>query len=113
MDETGIERHLGLAQPTGTHLEGGRQQGADAECHFMIEARLQRIDPWTIIDNFHRHITVSGGELSGERAPSRLVAPAHDRRPALSCADQVIMSRSVGLRFLVEPAARRCGNRSC
>ena len=43
MDETGIERHLGLAQPTGTHLEGGRQQGADAECHFMIEA-WHRVD---------------------------------------------------------------------
>ena len=49
-------------------LEGYLREAADANA---AAARLQRIDPWVIVDNFHCHITVSDGELGRERAPTR------------------------------------------
>jgi hypothetical protein len=52
-------------------LEGSSREAPDAK---RSGARLQRIDPWIIVDNFHRHITVSDGELGRERAPSRRYA---------------------------------------
>ena len=51
-------------------LEGSPREAADANA---AGARLQRIDPWVIVDYLHCHITLSDGELGGERAPTRLM----------------------------------------
>ena len=58
----------GPARATGI-LEDSPREAADANA---AAARLQRIDPWVTDDNFHRHITVSDGELGRERAPAGL-----------------------------------------
>ena len=52
-------------------LEGYLREAADANA---AAARLRRIDPWVIVDNFHCHITVSDERLGGERAPTRRYA---------------------------------------
>jgi hypothetical protein len=67
-----VERVLsGWSGPCDRDVEGSWREAADVNA---AAVRLQRLDPWVIVDNFHRCITVSDGELGGERAPSRLIA---------------------------------------